>query len=48
VDKRENGNAKRLEHAWTPSVYVASYLKSDLKLLIENNQILPFINEYDL
>lgn len=45
--KEKNGNVKRLEHAWTPSVYVASYFKSDLKLLIQNNQILPFIKEYD-
>jgi hypothetical protein len=28
--------------------FVASYLKSDLKPSIENNQILPLINEYDL
>jgi hypothetical protein len=45
--KEKNGNVKRLEHSWTPSVYVASYFKSDLKLLIQNNQILPFIKEYD-
>jgi DNA polymerase-2 len=45
--KERNGNAKRLEHDWTPSIYVASYFKSDLKSLVQNSQILPFIKEYD-
>ncbi len=38
--KEKNGNVKRLEHSWTPSIYVASYLKADLKLLIHYNQFL--------
>ncbi len=45
--KESNGNIKRLEHSWTPTIYVASYFKSDLKLLIQNNQISPFIKDYD-
>ena len=45
--KEKNGNAKRLEHDWTPSIYVASCFKSDLKTLVQNSQILPFIKEYD-
>jgi DNA polymerase I len=44
--KERNGNVKRLEHPWTPSIYVASYFKSDLKLLIQDNQILSFIKEH--
>ena len=45
--KEINGNVKRLEHSWTPSIYVASYFKSDLRLLIQDNQILSFVKEYD-
>ncbi len=45
--KEKNGNVKRLEHSWTPSIYVASYFKADLKLLIQDNQILSVIKEYD-
>lgn len=45
--KERNGNVKRLEHSWTPSIYVASFLKSDLKLLIHDNQILSLIKEYN-
>jgi DNA polymerase, archaea type len=45
--KERNGNVKRLEHSWTPSIYVASFFKSDLKLLIQDNQILSLIKEYN-
>jgi DNA polymerase, archaea type len=45
--KERNGNVKRLEHSWTPSIYVASFFKSDLKLLIQDNQIISLIKEYD-
>ena len=45
--KERNGNVKRLEHSWTPSIYVASFFKSDLKLLIQDNQIVSLIKGYD-
>jgi DNA polymerase I len=45
--KERDGNVKRLEHSWTPSIYVASFFKSDLKLLIQDNQIISLIKGYD-
>lgn len=45
--KERNGNVKRLEHPWTPSIYVASYFKSDLKLLLHDSQIMSIIKEHD-
>lgn len=45
--KEINGNVKIFEHSWTPSIYVASYFKSDLKLLIQDNQIMSFVKEHD-
>ena len=45
--KERNGNLKRLEHPWAPSIYVASHFKSDLKSLLHNSQVMSFVKEHD-
>ena len=42
--KEKNGNLKRLEHDWTPSVYVAPYFESDLKLLCKTTKFHHLLN----
>jgi len=39
VDKKE----KRLEYPWSPSIYVATDSKSELKSLLKNNNISYFV-----
>jgi DNA polymerase, archaea type len=44
--KNKNGNVKRLEYVWSPSIYVASDLKSELIDLVGNSEISSSIKEY--
>ena len=44
--KNKNGNVKRLEYLWSPSIYVASDLKSELIDLVGNSEISSSIKEY--
>jgi DNA polymerase, archaea type len=44
--KERKGNVKRLEYLWSPSIYVASDLKSELLDLVENSKISSSIKEY--
>ena len=44
--KEREGNVKRLEYLWSPSIYVASDLKSDLVDLVGNSKISSLIKEY--
>ena len=44
--KERKGNVKRLEYLWSPSIYVASDLKSELVDLVENSKISSLIKEY--
>ncbi len=44
--KERKGNVKRLEYLWSPSIYVASDLKSELVDLVENSKISSSIKEY--
>ncbi|MER5174296.1 MAG: DNA polymerase domain-containing protein [Candidatus Nitrosocosmicus sp.] len=46
--QEKDGNVKRLEYIWSPSIYIASDTKSELTSLLTNNsQILSFIKEYE-
>ncbi|CAN5733856.1 hypothetical protein BH23THE1_BH23THE1_27920 [soil metagenome] len=44
--KERKGNVKRLEYVWSPSIYVASDLKSELVDLVGNSRISSSIKEY--
>jgi len=44
--KERNGNVKRLEYLWSPSIYVGSDLKSELVDLVRNGKIYSLIKEY--
>ena len=44
--KERKGNVKRLEYLWSPSIYVASDLKSELVDLIGNSKISSSIKEH--
>ncbi len=44
--KEREGNVKRLEYLWSPSIYVASDLESDLVDLVGNSKISSLIKEY--
>ena len=44
--KERNGSVKRLEYSWSPSIYVASDLKSELINLIGDSKISSSIKEY--
>ena len=44
--KEKKGNVKRLEYLWSPSIYVASDLKSELVDLIGNSKISSSIKEH--
>ena len=44
--KERNGNVKRLEYLWSPSIYVGSDLKSELVDLVRNGKISSLIKEY--
>ncbi len=44
--KESKGNVKRLEYLWSPSIYVASDLKSELVDLVGNSRISSSIKEY--
>ena len=44
--KERNGNIKRLEYLWSPSIYVVSDLSSELVDLIRNGKISSSIKEY--
>lgn len=44
--KERKGNVKRLEYLWSPSIYVASDLKSELVDLVGNSKISSSIKEY--
>ena len=41
--KQKEGDIKRLEYPWSPSIYVASNLKKDLSALLDDNKILSMI-----
>lgn len=43
--KERNGDVKRLEYLWPPSIYVASGLKSELAGLVGNSKISSSIRE---
>ena len=45
--KEKDGNAKRIEYVWSPSIYVASDTKDELTSLIRNEKILYFVKEYE-
>jgi DNA polymerase I len=45
--KEKDGNAKRMEYVWSPSIYVASDTKDELTSLIRNEKILYFVKEYE-
>lgn len=46
--KDENGRSiKRLEDAWTPSIYVGSDSKTELEALAENRAVQHYIKSYD-
>jgi DNA polymerase I len=46
--KDENGcSIRRLEDTWTPSIYVGSDSKTDLKILAKNRAIQHYIKSYD-
>jgi DNA polymerase I len=45
--KEKNGNTKRIECVWSPSIYVASDTKDELTSLIRNEKILYFVKEYE-
>ncbi|WP_144729295.1 DNA polymerase domain-containing protein [Candidatus Nitrosocosmicus arcticus] len=44
--KERNGSVKRLEYSWSPSIYVASDLKSELIDLVGDSKISSSIKEY--
>jgi len=46
-EKDGNGNIKRLEYPWSPSIYVASDTKTELTSLTTNSQISHFIKEFE-
>ncbi|HKR72653.1 MAG TPA: DNA polymerase domain-containing protein [Candidatus Nitrosocosmicus sp.] len=45
--KQKEGDVKRLEYPWLPSIYVASDLKKDLSALLDDNRILSLIKGYE-
>ncbi|HEU5120346.1 MAG TPA: DNA polymerase domain-containing protein, partial [Candidatus Nitrosocosmicus sp.] len=45
--KQKEGEIKRLEYPWSPSIYVASDLKKDLSVLLDDNRILSLIKGYN-
>ena len=45
--KEKNGNVKRIEHTWSPSIYVTSDIKDELTSLIGNDKILSFVKKYE-
>ena len=45
--KENDGNAKRLEYPWSPSICVVSDEKSQLVQLLNNDKILSFTKEYE-
>ena len=44
--KNKNGHVKRLEYLWSPSIYIASDLKSELIDLVGNSEVSSSIKEY--
>jgi DNA polymerase-2 len=46
--KENSGIAKRLEYTWSPSIYVVSDKLDGLTLLLNNEQVLSFIKEYEI
>ncbi|MEJ7640946.1 MAG: DNA polymerase domain-containing protein [Candidatus Nitrosocosmicus sp.] len=46
-EKNDDGGVKRLEYPWSPSIYVAADLKSELNSLIRNSQISCFAKEFE-
>ena len=45
--KQKEGDVKRLEYPWSPSIYVTSNLKKDLLALLDDNRILSLIKGYE-
>jgi DNA polymerase-2 len=45
--KQKEGDVKRLEYPWLPSIYFASDLKKDLSALLDDNRILSLIKGYE-
>ena len=45
--KLKEGDIKRLEYPWLPSIYVASDLKKDLSALLDDNRILSLIKGHE-
>lgn len=44
---QKDGNVKRLEYPWSPSIYVASDLKKKLLALLDDNRILSLIKDHN-
>jgi DNA polymerase-2 len=45
--KQKEGDIKRLEYPWSPSIYVASDFKKNLSVLLNDNRILSLIKGYN-
>lgn len=46
-EKNCDDGVKRLEYPWSPSIYVAADIKSELNSLIRNSQISSFVKEFE-
>lgn len=46
-EKDDDERVKRLEYPWSPSIYVAADLKSELLHLIRNSQVSSFVKELE-
>ncbi|MDQ2685560.1 MAG: hypothetical protein M3Y25_06930, partial [Thermoproteota archaeon] len=44
---QKQGNVKRLEYPWSPSIYVASDLKKELLALLDDGRILSLIKDHN-
>src|SRR3712207_4041372 len=44
---QKQGNVKRLEYPWSPSIYVASDLKKKLSALLDDGRILSLIKGHN-
>lgn len=44
---QKQGNVKRLEYPWSPSIYVASDLKKELLALLDDDRILSLIKDHN-
>ncbi|HZH39025.1 MAG TPA: DNA polymerase domain-containing protein, partial [Bacillales bacterium] len=46
-EKNDDERVKRLDYPWSPSIYVAADLKSELLYLTRNSQISSFVKEFE-